>query len=405
MMVKSYHVLFFLFIVLAFISACEYKNDDMVSDRASLIVADIDDSGLDYNSLAGERIQHLIKYDFERGELVSAETIVSNSGYKLRFNHQHEGSHVYQNRYVITGYGDIVDITSRQFIHRGGSGSEYTQLLGMEGDFVYIHQPQTDGYYYFDLANHEYKEMENPGKWSLPGLLSPDESMSVTSSDRNEGQVWLHHLNGETELLAEGFYVEYSPFSSLLWGVPLLWLDNQRILTQKANGVMVIVTVDGSMIPVVNIDLNDYDFAPPDSKGALTTYLTRDFNDDIIYDISMIGPNGSFRSNRFKIDVENKSYSIYDPDWIALGHKFEYSTNQGNTVLRYNGHDIGQEQYFLRRYSHTIEGYIAIISRDSYEYPTSIKVWSSASEKWTIVDFEYPVWITYSSIIGWIEEK
>ncbi len=393
-MVKSIHVLFFFFIVLATISSCEYNNDDLL--RASLIVANIDDSGSE-----GDRTQHLIKYDFAKGELVSTETIVTNPGGQLRFNC--EKSQVYRNRYIITDFGDIVDITTRQFIHRGGSGSAYTRLLSLEGDYVFIHQPQTDEYYYYDLAKQEYRELEDPGKWSLPGLLSPDGTLSV-SSNRNEGQVWLHYINGEMEMLGAGFYVEYSPLASSLSGVPLMWLDNERVLTQKSNGEIVIVTVDGSMVPVVNIDLSDLDSAPSGSTGALHAPFYRDFNANIIYTISLIGPEGKFRDNRFVIDVENESYSMYDPEWIALGHKFEYSSREGITVIRYDGYEIGQQQYFTDGYEQTIEGHIAITRQESpVLYPTSIRVWSSANGKWTTMDFEFPIWITYSSIIGWIE--
>ena len=377
------------------ISSCEYSDDDF--QRFSLIVANVDDSNTD-----GDRKQDLIKYDFENGELVSTETIITNPGGQLRFNC--EESRVYRNQYVITDFGDIVDITTREFIHRGGSGSGYTRLIGVEGDHVYIHQPQTDKYYYFNLANLEYVEMEVPGSWSLPGLLSPDGSISVTSSGRNEGQIWLHYLNGESELLVEGFYVEYSPLSSSLAGVPLLWLDNERVLTQESNGVIVIVTIDGSVVPVVNIDLSDFDSAPSGSKGALHAGLYRNLNADIIYNISLLGLEGKFRENRFIIDIETKSYSMYyDPEWIALGHEFEYSTKENHTVLRYKGNDIGQEQYFIARHVRTTEGHLATISRETPEYPTSIKAWSSANGKWTTMDFEFPIWITYSAVIGWIE--
>jgi hypothetical protein len=395
-MVKSIHVLFFFLIALVVISGCEYNND-IVVERASLIVADIDDSDLN-----GERTQHLIKYEFAKGELVSTETIVTNPGGQLRFNC--EKSQVYQNRYIITDCGDIVDITTRQFIHRGVSGSAYSRLLGLEGDYVFFFQPQTEDYYYYDLTKQEYNILEDPGKWALPGLLSPDGTMSVSSSNRNEGQVWLHYINGEMKLLGEGFYVEYSPLSSSMTGVPLIWLDSERVLTQKSNGEIVIVTVDGSIVPVVNIDLSHLDFDQSGWKGALKAKFFKDFNSNIIYSISLIGPEGKFRDNRFVIDVENESYSTYDPEWIPLGHKFEYSSREGITVIRYDGYDIGQEQCFTEGYEQTIKGHIAITRQESCDYyPTSIRVWSSANGKWTSMDFEFPVWITYSSIIGWIE--
>ena len=386
---------FFVFLfVLSTISSCEYHDD---LQRVSLIVANIDDSNSEF-----DRTQDLIKYDFENGEHLSTETIVSNPEGQLRFNC--EKSRVYRNRYVITDFGDIVDITTRQFIHRGGNGSEFTRLLGMEGDYVYINQPSTDVYYYFNLANLETRELEDPGSWSLPGVLSPDGAMSVTSIGWNEGQIWLHYLNGETEMLGEGFFVEYSLLSSSRSGVPLLWLDNERVLTQKSNGEIVIVTIEGSVTPVVNIDLNHLDYAPSEYKGALKAKLFKDFNGNIIYAISLIGPDGKFRYNRFVIDVENESYSTYDPEWIPLGHKFEYSSREGYTIIRYDGYEIGQEQCFTEGYEQTIKGHIAITRQESCDYyPTSVRVWSSANEKWTSMDFEFPVWITYSSIIGWIE--
>ena len=391
---NSIKVFFVFFIVLCTASSCEYHDD---LQRVSLIVANIDDSNSEF-----DRTQDLIKYDFENGEHVSTETIVSNPGGQLRFNC--ERSRVYRNRYVITDFGDIVDISTRQFIHRGGNGSGFTRLLGVEGDYIYINQPSTDVYYYFNLANLETKELEDPGSWSLPGVLSPDGTMSVTSIGWNEGQIWLHYLNGETEMLGEGFFVEYSLLSSSRSGVPLLWLDNERVLTQKSNGEIVIVTIEGSVTPVVNIDLNHLDYAPSEYKGALKAKLFKDFNGNIIYAISLIGPDGKFRYNRFVIDVENESYSTYDPEWIPLGHKFEYSSREGYTIIRYDGYEIGQEQCFTEGYEQTIKGHIAITRQESCDlYPTSIRVWSSANEEWTSIDFEFPVWITYSSIIGWIE--
>lgn len=394
-MIRFIRIFFLFLIVFVTISGCEYRYDD--PQRVSLIVANIDDSGLEE-----DRLQHLIMYEFAQGELISEETIVSNPGGQLRFNC--ERSQVYQNRYVITDFGDIVDITTRQFIHRAGSGPAYTRLIGLEGDIVFIHQPQTDNYFYYDLDRQVYEKLEDPGKWALPGVLSPYGTMSVTSIGWNDGQIWLHYLNGETEMLGEGFYVEYSPLVASLLGVPLLWINSERVLSQKSNGEIVIVTVDGSIAPVVQIDLSQLDFAPTGMTGATRASFYRDFNGRIIYSIRMLGPEGKLRDNRFIIDVQNGTYSTYDPEWIPLGHKFEYSSTVGSTVIRYDGYEIGQEQCFTEGYEQTIKGHIAITRQESCDiYPTSIRVWSSANEKWTSMDFKIPDWITYSSIIGWIE--
>lgn len=393
---KSIHVLFWFLIVLAVISGCTCENDS-VPKRVALVVAIVEEGGA-----TGDRTQHLMKYKFVEGELVSTDTIVSNPGAQLRFNC--DESQLYQDRYMITDLGDIVDITTGQFIHRGGSGSAYTQLLGVEEDRVFIHTPQTKEYHYYDLAEQEYRELEDPGKWSLPGLLSPDGTMSVSSSNWDEGTIWLHCIDSDMRQLGAGFYLEYSFLASTISGVPLMWLDNERVLTQKSNGEIFIVKVDGSIEPVVNIDLSQIDSAPSGLSGALHASLYRGSDGTIIYAISLLGPDNKFHDNRFVIDVENEAYLAYDPEWTALGHEFDYASQEDIATIRYDGQEIGQEQYFNAGHVQTMKGHMAITSQESRELnPTAIRVWSSANEKWITIDFESPTWITHSAIIGWLE--
>ncbi|MEA1958706.1 MAG: hypothetical protein U9N44_03405 [Chloroflexota bacterium] len=136
--------------------------------QARLIVVTINDSD------ESNRSQSLMEYEFLDGEPVSTRTILTNPGAQLRFNC--DRSYLVRNRYVVTDFGDIVDISSGEFLHYGGSGSDYTRLVDIEGSNVIIHSPQSDRYFYYDLATQEYQELEDLVKWTLPGLLSPTET-------------------------------------------------------------------------------------------------------------------------------------------------------------------------------------------------------------------------------------
>jgi len=67
--------------------------------------------------------------------------------------------------------------------------------------------------------------------------------MSI-DQENNGGPILLHKVDGTTKELAKGFSVAYSnaPFRG---GLPFLWLDDRRVLTQEANGNLVTLDVDG----------------------------------------------------------------------------------------------------------------------------------------------------------------
>lgn len=384
-------------LVISSMSPSALPEDERVPQKVALIVAIVDEG----DSIE-DRTQHLMKYEFVAGELAATDVIVSNPGGQLRFNR--EKSQLYQDRYVITDFGDIVDITAGQFVHRGGWGTAYTRLLGIEGDHVVIHTPLTEAYHYYDLAEQAYHELENRGKWLLPGLLSPDGTTSVSSSYLDEGRLWLHFVDGDMKLLGDGFYVEYSVLASTIGGVPFLWLDNERILTQTSNGEIVILTVNGSIEPVVSVDLSPFESDISWLSGALYVLLSMDTDGNIIYAISLLSPDARFCEYRFLIDVENGSYSAYDPEWTTLGHMFEYSLQKDTAVIRYDGNDIGQTPYFSTEHTQTMKGHIAIaIPETPSANPTAISVWSSANEAWTTIEFEPPIWMTHTAIIGWLD--
>lgn len=321
--------------------------------------------------------QNLVRFHFKNGELISKDIIFTSQTTDVRFDLGQ--NRIYQNKYVISSWGDIVDIQNKSLLHK--SKGEY---VGAEGNQIIIKVNRIDieGYFYFDLERKNYARLSLPSKWTLPGLLSPDQTKSVEGGAFN---VWLHRLKRKEKLLGSGFYVQSDISSSGTSRPPLFWLDNERVLTQKNNGEIVVLGIDGKITPVVKIPNEEPAFSQP--------YFVRDGAGKIIYECS---------GKSFSLDVENKTYTPYK--WVALSSQFEAENERNKSyghIIRFQGKEIGKLWGSVWN-APTTNDYFAVeygAVGSNLGYPDGIKVWSSANGKWTTIELK---WL--NNIIGWIDE-
>ena len=319
----------------------------------------------------------LVRLHFRDGLLVSKDTILTTKYTQVRYDLGK--NHIYRNRYVITNWGDVVDIQNKKLLHDG-----IGDYVGIEGDRVIQHVKRADdgGYFYYDLNRNRYQRILVPTKWEMPGMLSPDETKSVEGEGN---RIWLRRLNGERKLLGSGFDGRAQPEVSFVAAPPLLWLDNTRILSQTGNGEIVVVRLDGTVIPVVNIPVSLTNYTKPD--------FFRNVDNKIVYTCC---------DKSYVIDVEGKSWAPYE--WLALGFGFdaEYETNRSyGHIIRYQGKEIGRLWASVWDAS-AFDGYVAFEYGDvgsNLGYPKGIKVWSSATRKWTTINEKSGL-----KIIGWVAE-
>ncbi|HJZ59448.1 MAG TPA: hypothetical protein VKE74_31175, partial [Gemmataceae bacterium] len=204
----------------------------------------------------------------------------------------------------------------------------------------------------------------------LPGVRSPDGTKSV---ELGETQSTLHQLGQPPRALGGGFHVELDPHLLVIRRVPVLWLDNERFLTQTSNGVLVTVSLDGTRKPVVSV--------PMDLELGGFPRLHRDLAGRIIYDGFTPG---------FVVDVDARTWE--QCEWVALGHEFE--ADWGSSELRYKGRRIEG----LKCWPHwegrtaTTEGYIAMMTG---MYQDEVRVWSTTGE-WFTID------VRPECLIGWV---
>jgi hypothetical protein len=240
-------------------------------------------------------------------------------------------------RYVVTEYGGVIDAKEGRLVLEQGYGGE---LLGVEGGKVVyrVHNllaPRVDqkvskeeaekfGEWAFDLVKGT-RARPAEKHWALSGTRAPDRSRAIFHGAADT--LWLDQGNGAHKQLGKGFAVTPSKYAEYPFElrVPVLWLDNDRILTQQGNGKLVLVDMTGAVTPVCEIG-----GAPAVNDSPR---LTRDPNNRIIY-----------RCGRaeYVIDVAKKSAAPLEE--YALGHGFETPVETGPRGLRtiyYQGQAIG----------------------------------------------------------------
>ncbi|HVR41586.1 MAG TPA: hypothetical protein VMU84_20995 [Thermoanaerobaculia bacterium] len=319
--------------------------------------------------------QHLVRYEFRDGKFESEEIVYRAKTDEVRFDLGDNS--IYRNQYVITNWADVIDFRRGELLHQGDG-----QFTGIDGDQIIQHVNKNDieGYFSYDLKTGRYARLQSPGKWALPGLLAPDQTKSAYGDGWS---IWLHRLNGTKRLLGAKFFVQGDARSSSRAQPPLFWLDNERILTQRSNGKVVVVRENGKITPIVSIPLGPTLYDP---------WFFRDANGTLVYECS---------DKAFAIDVEHKTYARYE--WYALGFGFDAAIEQNPSygyVIRYRGKEIGRV-WGLARQAKTASGTIAIVYGDigsNLGYPKGIRVWSAATGQWTTLENKWT-----DTIIGWIE--
>jgi hypothetical protein len=320
--------------------------------------------------------QNLVSYRYRDGKMIAREIILSEPVEKVRYDLS--GNQIVQSRYVITHWGDVVDVDAKKLLHDSDG-----ELLGIDGDRLILRVQKTvqPRYFTFDLKSGKYERLPQPGPWSFRGVLSPDRTKSAETSPGGSA-VLLHNRDGGRKRIGSGITYEIDPRASGTEGPPVFWLDDDRLLTLRGNGKPVLLHLDGTIEPLADLNL-----PVPLSVPS----FDRDADGRIVYTCS---------DKTFLINPEAKSVSPLE--WISLGKGFEAESAlhpDYGSVIRYKGNEIGRLWALLWNAQAT-DGYLALEYGpvgSNLGYPQGFKVWSAATGEWTAFDDN---WV--SPVIGWL---
>lgn len=300
------------------------------------------------------------------------------------------GHRLVADRVLVTRYGGALDLVEQKVICPEMQGD----LLAVDGPNVVYRLSGTnrnDGIYAFDLLKGEDRFVGKigVGKYGRPGIASPDGTKSVEAL---AGALALHRDGMPPKSLGTDFTVQGGPLGPLFKPVPVLWLDDERLLTQTKNGELVAVTLDGKATKVVTIKV--------DESPARFPTLTRDLGGRVIYTCGNAG---------YAIDA--KAAKAVACEWVDLGHGFEASWTanaKGLHVVRYNGREIGRWKGYPEgrdptwphdpiRVATTTDHIAIVTAADGSGKPDgpSVRIWSTRSGEWTGLKM-WP-----NALIGW----
>ncbi len=323
----------------------------------------------------------LVRLSMDRENKLVKETLVSRD---QRFFGHFGGHRIALGRFILTSYGGVIDIQSKKVILDEQDG----KLLGLEDGKVFYRIENTfrvSGLFSFDLNERKVTEAGKGSHWDLPGVISPDKTMSVESGILYAGVIRLHRQGKAPQELAKGFGFTYSTLASPTGGgPPCLWLDGEHILAGQANRKLVILTTQGTVEKP--IEIND---APAEILSP--PHLWRDQQGRVIY---------SCGEKYFLIDVPKGDASPLKRH--SMGHGFEASVAvdaQRRRSVYHDGELIGQ-WVFNPLQAETAPGLLAFAyvhpdENANLGYPDGVAVWNKHVGDWRTIR----IWV--NDLIGW----
>lgn len=242
---------------------------------------------------------------------------------------------------------------------------------------------------FLDLKTEQYVEKDtlpkltkNQENWRKH--FSPDEKKYI-EFDRYPQQVekLVIRIEGKNDLIIqESFSASVSSKSSVIPGLPLKWIDNERLLTQKENGKLVIVNLDGKMNYFPDIPCTKDDF-PRFKETRIHKF---------IYVCS---------SKEFALDVDKLSFEKVKND---LDYGFSTKTIDKKSAYYYQDNLIGEDGID----DSTTDGYLALTYGKAGKYGffdvndiNILKVWNQHTNEWQTFNFDG----SHLELLGWYQEK
>lgn len=328
--------------------------------------------------------QLVYAYHFVNGHYTGREELLS---FKGRVNNQDyirtdKGNNfIYQNRYMITGMGHIVDLRDKKILH-----DQKTNLVKCSNDSaIYYTNDAFKGKFYsvYNFTTKQYGEVK---KLTFKAIAGQDVEFDKTNSPYainlyppNKPKVVLTTDAGFGQTLCDNKKPDPS----------LIWLDNSNFVYAKFNKEntqveFVKLNIDSKSSTVIGKGV-----IRPQSELATMTKLS---NDQLLY---VIGEK-QFTIDLTKNVVTEILFTVPQNGFTAECMKKGYGR-----LIKLNDKEIGKNHFQLKNFK--TENNIAaivkelVIGTDSYQQGMS--VWNNSKPGWESVDCEDVV-----ALIGWIKE-
>ncbi len=325
----------------------------------------------------------LHRFVFEAGRLKSDGIIHELSG---RTTLQYVPTRVYFGRYVISARGEVFDLQTKT-LHAEETGS----LARVEGNVVYIDKinfqdREASFTYGFDLDSKKYHRYTQPNFYSLRNGSISESGLKAVTYDNVRGAFFVMTRTGKhpsdfTIYRAQGMKhkvrCEKCPYDDPT--VASIWIDNDRFLTQRANGELVI-----------------FDTSLREWEDLVTIPISRKLTSRPDFVSDKAGKIYYRADKLYRLDIANKQFT--ETTEYGLGSGFRAAGF--GPVRSFSFHEKKLGSFISTGYRAT-GGYLAAEFQDDGPVgdPTGIRVWGEEVGSWTTIRIKYR-----AHIIGWLDE-
>lgn len=292
---------------------------------------------------------------------------------------------IYRNRYIITAYGQVVDITDKKVLV-----DTHDKFVKASGDSIVFYTNDIfRGKFYsvLDLKTGSFAQVKSPSYDPLPGNdVEPD------CSQRNFKIFFYPSSKPKEEVVKDAGYGEdVSLIPNGKPRLPMQWIDNTSFVYPYYNSTHDVVTI--YKVNYVTHEQKKIGIIDQLPENRHYTEFLNDPDGNLVYNCA----RGYFRIDLKKNEVEEMTF-------FRLGYGFEVAMEEtpgkGNEV-KHNGQPIGH--YFCTpRLAVATEGGVAFpfeIVMESERYLQGAQYWSAETAKWKSTGDS-----DLCSVVGWTTE-
>jgi hypothetical protein len=339
---------------------------------------------------AFNNVVHLYKVSFVNGVSSPQEKIMDittkqagDKSPRIRFDLG--ANQIYKNRYVITSYGNVIDLQDKKVLV-----DQHDQFIRASGDSIIFYTNDIfRGQFYsvLDLKTGQYEQVKSPAfKAKIGKDVEPD------CSQKNFKIHYYPTGAAKIEIVKDaGFGEDLSLINGTKPRLPIWWINNDEFIYPKYSvGHNYVAVMKVAVSTKTEEKLGEIDQLP-ENHHLSRFYLNPD--GDLVYDCAR---------GHFKIDYSKKK--VTELQFISVGNGFSVAVNETDIkgrAIKSGDQSIGT--YFCNpEQATTCAGAIAFPYEMVFEgehFLQGVAVWNTSTKKWkTIGDSDL------SAVVGWVEE-
>jgi hypothetical protein len=328
--------------------------------------------------------QLIYRYNFVNNAYVGREKIIAIEGLKngkdyIRFD---KGENtLYNNRYLISGIGNIIDLKTKKVLHDGSA-----KLVRCSNDSIifFVNDIFKGKFYsYFDLKTNTYSEIKSATFKSISG--------QHVEFNRNSSPYKLEYYPAGKEkiiLMEDAGHGGVSSIDKKV-DIPIYWIDNTTFLFPYIK----ITDLEGSIVKYNLLTKTAKTLGTFNSLSKIpATYKLMKGNNSFI--------EFYFKEKLYLINPVKETMLISNYREVDANYSIEVEAKPKGRAIFYKGKEIGRNHFELNTFktSTNYAAFLKEVKMDEESFQQGLSAYITASAKWQNI-----VTIDIASVVGWIK--